>query len=106
MERHVQVLFMVGVVAIVGLAAFVYYRWRQRERVRGIKEWVGAYLLERFGGPLDQLSVNCSDDSLWPVLVGFDNPRTGLRHRLQFSCPGSRSTFSLLSQEQEKLAPP
>jgi hypothetical protein len=100
MEKHLPLFFMVAAVAAVALAAFAFYRWRQMGRVRGVNEWIGAYLRDRFGSPLDRMSVNCSDDRLWPVLVGFDDPRTGLRHRLRFSCPGSAATLSLHSEEE------
>src|SRR5262245_42492713 len=94
---------LVGAVAVAGLATFAWYRWRQRERVSGVKGWVVGYLRDRFGAALSRLSINCSDDPRWPVLVGFDDPRTGLRHPLRFSCAGRPSTYSLLSEEQEKL---
>jgi hypothetical protein len=48
------------------------------------------------------LNVNCSDDPLWPVLVSFDDPRTGIRHRLQFACSGQQSTFSLRAETEDK----
>jgi hypothetical protein len=96
--ENMPILVVVSAVALAALAAFVAYRWQKRQRDRGVKEWVVAYLRDHFGGPLDRLTVNCSDDTLWPVLVSFDVPRTRLRHRLQFACPGSPATLSLLSE--------
>jgi hypothetical protein len=40
--------------------------------------------------------------SLWPVLVAFDTPGTGIRHSLQFTCTGTISTFALLSEKEEE----
>jgi hypothetical protein len=32
------------------------------------------YLCVRYGELPNPLSINCSDDPLWPVLVAFDTP--------------------------------
>jgi hypothetical protein len=48
-----------------------------------------------------RLTINCTDDRQWPVLVAFDDPRTGIRHNLQFDCAGSPSSYSLLTEEEE-----
>jgi hypothetical protein len=100
MDRTTQVL--IGVVALVftALAAFAVHRWRQRRRVLRVKEWVKSYLLTRYGEEPGHLDINCSDDPLWPVLVGFDLPRTGVRHSLRFSCHGP-SSLSLLSEKED-----
>ena len=37
-----------------------------------------------------------------PVLLNFETPRTGSRHRLQFTCGASQSTFALLSETEER----
>jgi hypothetical protein len=87
--------------ALSALAAFAFYRWRMRERSRRVKEWVTNYLVGRHGSPLVGLHINCSDDPLWPVLASCDNPRTGARHSLRFSCPGAPSTFALASESEE-----
>ena len=76
MEKHLPLFIMVAAAAV-ALAAFACYRWRQSRRVRGVNEWIGAYLRDRFGGPLDRVSINCSDDRLWPVLVGCDDRAAG-----------------------------
>jgi hypothetical protein len=94
-----------GVVAAAALAAFAVYRWRQRKRIRRIKDWVDAYVVDRYHKLPGDLHVNCSDDTLWPVLVGFADPLTGARHRLRFDCPGANATFSLISEEQNAPAP-
>lgn len=93
---------LIGVIALVftALAAFTAYRWRQRRRVLRVKEWVKSFLLTRYGEEPGHLDINCSDDPLWPVLVGFDLPRTGVRHNLRFSCHGSFS-LSLLSEKED-----
>lgn len=102
MEKHMPLVFMVAGVAAVALAAFAWYRWRQRQRVRGVEAGVRDYLTGRFGRSLERVSINCSDDLLWPVLVGFDDVQTGLRHRLQFSCQGPPSALRLVSEESGK----
>jgi hypothetical protein len=96
-----EVLIGTAVLALTALAAFAVYRWRQRERVRRIERWVKDYLSVRFDGQPNRLSINCSDDPLWPVLAAFEDPRTGIRWSLQFACAGSPSTFSLLSDKEE-----
>jgi len=98
MGKSVELMIGVAGSAAVTLAAFAVYRWRMRQRVRRVEWQVKDFLADRYGGLPDHLSINCSDDPLWPVLVGFDNARTGTQHRLQFACGGRRSTFSLLSE--------
>lgn len=95
---------LLGVVAagLVAAAVFLLYRWRQRQRVRRVETWVNAYLAARYGGLPSLVHINCSDDTSWPVLVEFETPRTGSRHRLQFTCGGPQSTFALLSAQEER----
>jgi hypothetical protein len=88
--------------AVAALAAFALYRWWQRRHVRQVGEWVKGYLTARYGALPERLHVNCSDDSLWPVLVAFDGPRPGTRHRLQFACAGPPATYALLSEKEEE----
>ncbi len=102
MDNSVEALVLIAASALVALAAFALYRWQQRKRVRRVEGWVGGYLVARYGELPDHLNINCSDDRLWPVLVSFDSPRTETRHRLQFGCWGPPSTFSLLSEKEEK----
>ncbi len=96
------VLIVVPVAALVALAAFTFYRWRQRERVRGVEAWVKDYLSARFGAPLGHLKINCTDDPLWPVLVAFVHPVNGSRHSLQFICQGPPAGFYLLTESQSE----
>jgi len=100
MNSSVVAVIVMGAVAAVG--AFALYRWQQRQRVLRVGGWVRDYLSARYGELPNHLNINCSDDRLWPVLVGFDNPRTGARHRLQFACPGPNSTFALLSEQVDQ----
>jgi hypothetical protein len=101
MEKHWPLVVMVAALAAIGLAAFAFHRWRQRLRIRGIKAWVEGYLGDRFGGSLERLTINASDDLTWPVLVGFDDVQTGTRHRLRFCCMGPPSTYCLESEQSE-----
>lgn len=101
MDSSVGVLIEMAVVVIAGLVAYAIYRWRQRRRVHRIEEWVKGYLSDRYGELPAALRIDCSDDWLWPVLVDFTGPCPGVRHRLQFSCGGTRSTFTLLSEKEE-----
>jgi hypothetical protein len=101
MERNTEVLIGIAALAVTALAAFALYRWWQRKRARRVEGWVSGYLSARYGRVPENLSVNCSDDRPWPVLVGFDSPATGARHRLQFSCPGANATFRLLSETED-----
>ena len=64
--------------------------------------WVKDYLRVRYGELADPLSINCSNDPLWPVLVAFDAPSTGIRHRMQFTCGGRQTTYALHSEKEEE----
>lgn len=101
MERNTEVLIGIAALAVTALSAFALYRWWQRRRARRVEGWVRGYLSDRYGRLPENLSVNCSDDRLWPVLVGFDSPGTAARARLQFSCPGANATFRLLLETEE-----
>jgi hypothetical protein len=101
MDQHVAVLMGMAGLVVVSLAAFTVYRWGRRGRVRRIKAWVGRYLSDRYGTLPGRLTINCSDDPLWPVLVGFDHPTSRMRHSLQFACAGRASAYSLLSERDE-----
>ncbi len=102
MDRGTEVLIGMAVMGLAALGAFACYRWRQRVRVRRVEAWVRSYLFVRDGEQPDHLHVNCSDDRHWPVLADFADRRTGTRHYLHFSCSGPESTFSLLSEREEK----
>jgi len=101
MDISVEVLIGMAAVVIAGSVAYAIYRWQQRKRVHRIEEWVKKYLSDRYGELPANLRIDCSDDWLWPVLVNFAGPRTGVRHSLQFTCGGARSTFALLSEKEE-----
>lgn len=92
--------------AAAALAAFALYRWRQGRRARRVEGWVREYLAGRYGTVPGGLCVDCADDALWPVLVSFEDPVSGGRRRLQFSCPGPRSAFSLLQEDAPVAAAP
>jgi hypothetical protein len=101
MESNTHLLIGMAALAAAALAALALYRWRARRRARRVEGWVRGHLSDRYGRVPDRLSIDCSDDRLWPVLVAFDHPRTGLRHSLQVACWGPQSTFSLLSEKEE-----
>jgi len=105
MDRSVEVLIGTAAGPVAALVAYAIYRWRQRRRVRRVERWVKEYLSGRYGELPIPLHINCSDDRLWPVLVAFDSPHTGARHRLQFACPGAGSFLSLLSDKEESREP-
>src|SRR5436305_14379989 len=102
METGVAVIIGMAALGLTAAAAFVVYRWRQRKRVHRVKGWVKDYLCARYGELPNLLSINCSDDPLWPVLVAFDTPRTGIRHGMHFTCGSRHSTFALLSERDEE----
>jgi hypothetical protein len=101
MDRSVEVLIGMLATVIPGLVVYVIYRWLQRRRVRRVQGWVKEYLSDRYGVVPASLRIACSDDRLWPVLVDFIAPRTGVRRRLRFTCDGARSTFALHSDKEE-----
>jgi hypothetical protein len=104
MGNSAQVLIGVAALGLAAVAAVVVYRWRQKKRVRQVEDWVKDYLCIRYGELPNRLSIDCSDDTLWPVLVAFDTPRTGTRHNLRFTCGGTPSTFALLSEKESSVA--
>jgi hypothetical protein len=94
---------MIGVAGIgAAIASFAFYRWRQRNRAARIKIWVGAFLVARYGQVPDDFNFNCSDDPYWPVIVDFVPRGSALRHRLQFACAGSPSSYLLISETEEE----
>lgn len=92
--------FLVAVV-LVAIAAFAGYRWYQAGRTARIKKWVRSFLSDRYGRVPHPLSIQCTDDTRWPILVGFRTDNNQIRHRLQFICPGARHTFALVSEIKE-----
>jgi hypothetical protein len=97
-----ELLIGIAVLMLVSLAVFGVYQWLQIRRRRQVDTWVNDYLNDRYDEMPKDLHINCTNDRLWPVLVDFQAPKTGTRHNLQFNCPGSHSTFSLLSEKEEK----
>ena len=91
------VTILVPVLAIAAICSFFVYRWRQRPRVLAVNLKIKDYLSQRFGRLHDNLTINCSDDPLWPILVNFTTPPYDDQHRLQFMCSGPNSTLALLS---------
>ena len=92
---------LIGMMALVALLSFAWYRRQVRQRSQAVHQWVKDYLAIRFRG-LDNLRIDCSDDTLWPVLVSFDGPGAGVRHRMQFVCSGAPSTYALLTDQEER----
>lgn len=105
MESNAVVLIGMAVLGVSCLVGFAIYRWRQRERVRQVETWVKDYLFIRYGELPNDVTINCTDDRLWPVLVAFDTPRTGIRHNLQFACAGRPSSWLLLLEKDELKCP-
>jgi hypothetical protein len=101
MGTSIQALIEMAAVLVAGLAALGLYRWRQRRRVRRVERWVAEYLSARYGTLPSALHINCTGDRLWPVLVDYRDPATGIEHRLHFDCPGSGSSLSLIREEWE-----
>ncbi len=88
-------------IVAVPIAAVAFFRWQERWRVYRVNRWVTKYLMDRYGTLPNHLSISCFEDYLCPVVVRFDHPDTGIRHRMQFSCQGSDSTFYFQSERVE-----
>jgi hypothetical protein len=93
MERNVFLGLGVATLVVVTLVVFALYRWQQRRRACHVAVWVKEFLRKSYGAVPNDLNINCSDDQLWPVLVGFREPGTGTRRDLQFSCHGPESAW-------------
>jgi hypothetical protein len=102
MARNTEALIGMAVLALTALAAFAVYRWRMRQRVRQVRLGVEGWLSDRYGELPKDLSIDCSDDSLWPVLVGFDDPGTGTRHRLRFAYNGQPPSVALVADSEAR----
>lgn len=83
---------LIAALAAVSVIAFVLYRLKNGERVRAVKERVRDHLRNYYGEVPGELTVNCSDDDRWPILVSFVEPRSHSVKRLQFKCSRSVST--------------
>lgn len=97
--------FLIGV-ALLAIAAFSGYRWYQVQRTERIGTWIRKYLSDRYGQLPDPLSIQCTDDTHWPVLVAFRTANGQTRHRLQFACARATSRFALVSHVQEDRSSP
>ena len=98
MDKQVEVLVGVAAAALVAVLAVVAYRRGRRRRALRVEAAARKYLSGRYGALPKNLTVNCSDDALWPVLVAFEHPQTGARHRLQFSVCERDASLSLDSE--------
>jgi hypothetical protein len=100
-DKQVEVLVGVAAAALVALLVVVAYRRGRRRRALRVEAAVGKYLSGRYGALPKNLTVNCSDDALWPVLVAFDHPQTGARHRLEFGVREQDASVSLISERTD-----
>jgi hypothetical protein len=100
-DKSAEVLVWMAAFLVAGLTATAVYRWRLRRRAGRVRESVKDYLVVRYGSLPNRLTINCSDDPLWPVLAVFDGPGPGSRHRLQFASPRPGSVLRLLSEDDE-----
>ncbi len=98
MERVAEVLILAAALALLALTGYAVHGWRRRRRVRRVEGWVRDYLAARYARLPDRLTIDCSADPLWPVLVNFADPRTGARRHLRFACPGAPASFALISE--------
>ena len=90
--------YLVASLVIAAIGALCVHRWRQRTRVLAVNVKIKEYMRQRFGQLPDNLRINCSDDPLWPILVGFTTPPYDDRHNLQFMCSGPISKLALSSE--------
>jgi hypothetical protein len=102
MDKATEVLTAAAAAAVAALVTFAIYRWRRRERAHSVKAWVKTYVAEHYDGTVADLRIHCSDDPLWPVLASFDNARTRLRRRLEFTCSGRQSSYALVSEKKDE----
>src|SRR5437899_1449737 len=84
-----------GGAALIAVVTVLVYRKGRRRRALRVETAARKYLSDRYGGPPNNLTINCSDDALWPVLVAFVHPKTGVRHRLQFGVCERDTSLSL-----------
>jgi hypothetical protein len=76
-DKQVEVLVGMTAAALVAVLAALAYRRGRRRRALRVEASARKYLSGRYGALPKNLTVNCSDDALWPVLVAFDHPQTG-----------------------------
>lgn len=93
------VLATLGTTALIGWSAL---RQLHLQRRLAVMAYVRQYLRRGRHGQLPhQLLIQVSNDRSWPVLVSYLGDCGVIRHRLQFSCGGSRSAYALLSRTQD-----
>ena len=102
MANSAVVLIGMAAVGLTAVAAFMVYRWWQKKRIHRVETWVKDYVSLHYGELPNPLTINCSDDPLWPVLVSFDTPHNGTRHSLRFTCGRTHSSFALLLKKEEQ----
>jgi hypothetical protein len=102
MISNEQMLVGMAVLVISCVSAFPVFRWWEQRRVYRVESWVKEFLIGLYGELPSHLHINCSHDRLWPVLVNFNTPQTGLRHSMQFNCGGPRPAWLLLSEKDEQ----
>jgi hypothetical protein len=101
MHDNTGILSGLALLLFASMAVFAVYKLRRITRLRQVDTWVKDFLFARYRELPKDLRINCSNDQLWPVLVEFPAPDTGIRHSLEFSCSGPSSTYSLLSENEE-----
>ena len=101
MDNQTEVLVGIAAAALVAVVAVVVYRKGRHRRALRVEASARKYLSDRYGELPKNLTVNCSDDAIWPVLVEFSHPKTGARHRLQFGVCERDASLSLLSEQTD-----
>jgi hypothetical protein len=101
MDQQAEVLIGVAATALAVVAAVAVYRRGRRRRALRVEASARKYLSDRYGALPKNVTVNCSDDALWPVLVAFDHPQAGVRHRLEFGVREQDASVSLISERTD-----
>jgi hypothetical protein len=97
-EKSLEMLVGMAAAALLAVATVAVYRRGRHRRARRVEASARAYLFDRYGQLPRHLTINFSDDTLWPVLVAFDHPKTGVRQSLQFGVRERDSSLALLSE--------
>ncbi len=98
MDKSIETLAGMAAAALLAVVAVAVYRQGRHRRARRVEASARAYLFDRYGQLPKNLTINCSDDTLWPVLVAFDHPKSGVRQRLQFGVRERDTSLALLSE--------
>jgi hypothetical protein len=102
MHDNTGILSGLALLLVASMSVFAVYKWQQIKRLGQVNKWVKEYLLARYGEMPKDLHINCTNDQLWPVLVDFPAPQTGVRHNLEFYCSGPTSTYRLFAEAEEE----